>query len=69
MANQFGVKCLIQEAKDTKGTAAYPRVLEALGEAGGAEAVTFLISALDGMDRQGDMYITVVNSIGRASRN
>jgi hypothetical protein len=69
MANHFGVTCLIQEAKDAKGTPAYPYTLEALGEAGGSDAVTFLIQALDGMDRQGDMYKTAVNALGRASRN
>ena len=69
MANQFGVAALIKEVKETKGSSAYPFALEALGEAGGKEAVECLIEILKIGNRDDSTYKSAVKALGRASRN
>ncbi|WP_440778734.1 hypothetical protein [Pseudomonas syringae] len=70
MANSNGVNRLIAEVKRSRNTQGYPFALEALGEAGGAEAVKFLIETLDGYsDFEGNSYSAAVKALGRASRN
>ena len=69
MANLFGVKRLINEVKETKGTPSFPFALEALGEAGGPDAVTALMEILDSYPVRDDRtYPAAVKALGRASR-
>ncbi|MEE3912938.1 hypothetical protein V2I80_07345 [Pseudomonas viridiflava] len=70
MANTEGVNRLIAETKRTRGTPGYSAALEALGEAGGAAAVKFLIETLDSYSNFEDSsYPAAVKALGRACRS
>ena len=69
MSKTDAVDYLIREAKEhTTASASQLACVEALGEAGGNEAIDFLMAYADGAMRGTAAHSTALKALGRAAR-
>ena len=70
MSKTDAVGYLIQAIKDSaKGSGAQMAAVEALGEAGGNQAIDYLMGFATEANRGSNALLTALRALGRASRN
>jgi hypothetical protein len=70
MSKTDAVAYLIREAKEhSTASASQLACLEALGEAGGDEAIAYLMEYADAVMRATEAHNTALKALGRAARN